>query len=135
MEEEFELRNKRPWQGKKSYIANFTVRMIIAPADLKFELWFNGKRYNRGHDPLLIAWDQVGASARPPSCDGAQRLQQMAGKVITPSRLGEIPDQSVSADSFQGSGTGSNGTFQSFLSELIPIDSHYFVTTSINYTF
>jgi hypothetical protein len=71
LEEEFELRNKRPWQGKKSYIANFTVRMIIAPADLKFELWFNGKRYNRGHDPLLIAWDQVGASARPPSCDGA----------------------------------------------------------------
>jgi len=49
-------------------------------------------------------------------------------------RLGEIPDQSESADSFQGSGTGWNGTFQSFLSELIPIDSHYFVKTSINYT-
>jgi hypothetical protein len=49
-------------------------------------------------------------------------------------RLGEIPDQSVSADSFQGSGTGRNGTFQSFLSELIPINSHYFIKTSINYT-
>jgi hypothetical protein len=43
------------------------------------------------------------------------------------SRLGDIPDQSVSADSFQGSGTGSNGTFQSFLSELIPVDSRYFI--------
>ncbi|PMD53343.1 ankyrin [Hyaloscypha bicolor E] len=42
-------------------------------------------------------------------------------------RLGDIPDQSVSADSFQGSGTGGNGTFQSFLSELIPVDSRYFV--------
>jgi hypothetical protein len=49
------------------------------------------------------------------------------------SRLGDIPDQSVSADSFQGSGTGSNRMFQSFLSELIPIDSRYFVKTSINY--
>jgi hypothetical protein len=50
-----------------------------------------------------------------------------------PTRLGDIPDQSVSADSFQGSGTGGNGTFQSFLSELIPVDSRYFVKTSINY--
>jgi hypothetical protein len=49
-------------------------------------------------------------------------------------RLGDIPDQSVSADSFEGSGTGGNGTFQSFLSELIPVDSRYFVKTSINYT-
>jgi len=48
-------------------------------------------------------------------------------------RLGEIPDQSESADSFQGSGTGWNGTFQSFLSELIPVDSQYLVKTSINY--
>jgi hypothetical protein len=52
---------------------------------------------------------------------------------IPPSRLGEIPDQSESADSFQGSGTGWNGTFQSFLSELIPVDSQYLVKTSINY--
>jgi hypothetical protein len=49
-------------------------------------------------------------------------------------RLGDIPDQSVSADSSQGSGTGGNRTFQSFLSELIPIDSCYFAKTSINYT-
>jgi hypothetical protein len=54
LEDEFEIRNKRPWQGKKYYLANFAVRMTIAPADLKFELWFNGKRYNRGHDPLPI---------------------------------------------------------------------------------
>jgi hypothetical protein len=52
---------------------------------------------------------------------------------IAPGRLGDIPDQSVSADSFQGSGTGGNRTFQSFLSELIPIDSRYFIKTSINY--
>jgi RHS repeat-associated protein len=49
-------------------------------------------------------------------------------------RLGDIPDQSVSADSFQGSGTGGNRTFQSFLSELIPVDSRYFIKISINYT-
>jgi hypothetical protein len=54
-------------------------------------------------------------------------------RFVGASRLGEIPDQSESADSFQGSGTGWNGTFQSFLSELIPIDSQYLIKTSINY--
>lgn len=71
LEDEFELHNKRPWQGKKYYVAKFAVRMIIAPADLKFELWFNGKRYNRSHDPISIEWDQSGASARPPSSGGS----------------------------------------------------------------
>jgi hypothetical protein len=68
-EEEFELRNKRPWQGKRYYLAIFTVRVIIAPADLKFELWFNGTRYNRSHEPISIEWDQAGASVKPPSSD------------------------------------------------------------------
>jgi hypothetical protein len=86
LEEEFELRNKRPWQGKKYYIANFTVRMIIAPADLKFELWFNGKRYNRGHDPLSIEWDRVGASARPSSSNG-QSTPADGWESYTPQRV------------------------------------------------
>jgi hypothetical protein len=41
--------------------------VIIAPADLKFELWFNGKKYNRSHDPITIEWDEAGAAARPVS--------------------------------------------------------------------
>ncbi|CZR58700.1 related to hsp70 protein [Phialocephala subalpina] len=68
-EEEFEVRNKRVWQGKRYYLATFAVKVIIAPADLKFELWFNGTRYNRGHDPISIEWDPAGAGARPRTSD------------------------------------------------------------------
>jgi hypothetical protein len=64
-EEELEVRNKRPWQGKRYFVAKFAVKVIIAPADLKFELWFNGVRYNRSHDPITVQWDPVGVSKRP----------------------------------------------------------------------
>lgn len=43
--------------------------MIVAPADLRFELWFKGQKYNRSHDPIAIEWDPAGASARPPTRD------------------------------------------------------------------
>jgi hypothetical protein len=66
-EREFELKNKRCWQGPTYYIATFTLRVIVGPADLKFELWFKGMKYNRNHEPVKIQWDQAGASARPPS--------------------------------------------------------------------
>ena len=65
--QEFELKNKHYWQGKRFYNATFTVRVMVAPANLNFELWFKGVRYNRSHDPILIEWDEAGASARPPS--------------------------------------------------------------------
>lgn len=45
------------------------MRVIVAPADLRFELWFRGQKYNRSHDPIAIEWDPVGASARPPTRD------------------------------------------------------------------
>lgn len=64
-QEEFKLMNKRCWQGKKYYNATFSVKVAIAPADLKFELWFNGKKYNRSHDPISIEFDAVGAAAKP----------------------------------------------------------------------
>jgi hypothetical protein len=69
-EREFELKNKRCWQGKRYYNAKFTIRVIIAPADLKFELWFKNTKYNRSHEAVSIEWDQAGASARPPTRQG-----------------------------------------------------------------
>ncbi|ESZ94388.1 hypothetical protein SBOR_5252 [Sclerotinia borealis F-4128] len=70
-DEEFEPKNRKLWQRKKYYLAAFTVRVIIAPADLRFELWFKGTRYNRSHESLSIDWDPAGASLRPPSVDDA----------------------------------------------------------------
>ncbi|TVY50244.1 hypothetical protein LCER1_G008257 [Lachnellula cervina] len=64
-ESEFELKNRKIWQGKKFYIATFSVKVIIAPADLRFELWFKGMRYNKGHDAITVQWDEVGAAVKP----------------------------------------------------------------------
>ena len=77
-EEEFQLKNKRLWQGKSYYIATFTVKVIIGPADLKWELWFKNKRYNLAHDPISVAWDPAGASLRPPSSDRLPDLWELA---------------------------------------------------------
>jgi hypothetical protein len=70
-DEEFELMNKRtPWKGKRYYLIDFKIRVIIGPADLKFELWFKDKKYDTGHDPIKIEWDSQGAATRPRSSDG-----------------------------------------------------------------
>jgi hypothetical protein len=70
-EEEFELMNKRtPWKGKRYYRVAFKIKVIVGPADLKFELWFKDKKYNRSHNPIKIEWDQVGAAIRPRSSEG-----------------------------------------------------------------
>jgi len=70
-ENEFELKNKRCWQGRRYYNARFTIRVLVGPADLRFELWFKGMKYNRSHDPVQIEWDAAGAGARPVSRDAS----------------------------------------------------------------
>ncbi|KAF4625520.1 hypothetical protein G7Y89_g12649 [Cudoniella acicularis] len=64
-EKEFELKNKRFWQGRKYYDAIFQMKFLIGPADLKFEIWFNGVKYNRSHEAVKVEWDSAGVSARP----------------------------------------------------------------------
>ena len=50
-------------RGKKFFICNFEVKAIVAPADLRFELWFNGHRFSGNHEPISVTWDQDGAQA------------------------------------------------------------------------
>lgn len=66
-ERDFEERNKRFWQGKRFFLATFYLRVIVAPADLRFELWFKGKPYTSSIDPVTVEWDPAGASAKPMS--------------------------------------------------------------------
>lgn len=70
-ESEFEEKNKRCWQGRRYYLAKFTIKVMVAPADLKFELWFKEKKYSRSHDPVTIQWDSAGASEKPPEQEHA----------------------------------------------------------------
>ena len=41
-------------QNRKYHRANFEIRMIIGSADLRFEVWFKGKRYGESH--VSIDW-------------------------------------------------------------------------------
>ncbi|KAF4456804.1 hypothetical protein F53441_1155 [Fusarium austroafricanum] len=44
-------------RGTKFYICRFDVRVIVAPADLRFELWFGGKKFSGNHQPISVQWD------------------------------------------------------------------------------
>ncbi len=47
-------------RGHIYYICKFDVRVIVAPADLRFELWFAGNKFSRNHEPVAVAWDESG---------------------------------------------------------------------------
>ncbi|KAJ4254954.1 hypothetical protein NW762_009754 [Fusarium torreyae] len=47
-------------RGTKFYICRFDVRVIVAPADLRFELWFGGAKFSGNHQPISVQWDAAG---------------------------------------------------------------------------
>ncbi|KAH6966573.1 hypothetical protein EDB82DRAFT_548480 [Fusarium venenatum] len=44
-------------RGHKFYICRFDVRVIVAPVDLRFELWFNKTKFSGNHQPVSVQWD------------------------------------------------------------------------------
>ncbi|KAK4163210.1 hypothetical protein QBC43DRAFT_68290 [Cladorrhinum sp. PSN259] len=51
-------------RGKTWYICQFDVRVIVAPADLRFELWFAGQKFSGAHDPIQVTWDGEGVNVK-----------------------------------------------------------------------
>ncbi|KAK0369431.1 hypothetical protein CLIM01_13212 [Colletotrichum limetticola] len=49
-------------RGFKFYICQFDIRVIVAPADLRFELWFAGQKFSGNHEPIAVTWEDEGAS-------------------------------------------------------------------------
>ncbi|KAJ4209414.1 hypothetical protein NW767_001321 [Fusarium falciforme] len=47
-------------RGVKFYICRFDVRVIVAPADLRFELWFGGTKFSGNHQPIAVQWNAAG---------------------------------------------------------------------------
>ncbi|RSL74686.1 hypothetical protein CEP51_011497 [Fusarium floridanum] len=43
--------------GYEYYKCIFDVHVIVAPADLRFELWFNRVKFSRGHEPIKVEWN------------------------------------------------------------------------------
>ncbi|KAF6803526.1 hsp70 family chaperone [Colletotrichum sojae] len=60
------MKNKRETcfsKGQTWYVMNFDIRVIVAPADLRFELWFGGNKFSGNHEPIAVTWDQDGTKA------------------------------------------------------------------------
>ncbi|KAL7940953.1 hypothetical protein V8C42DRAFT_201089 [Trichoderma barbatum] len=47
-------------KGYKFYICKFDLRVIVAPADLRFELWFDGQKFSGNHEPVTPQWAEAG---------------------------------------------------------------------------
>lgn len=65
-QEQLVLKHKRGTcfsKGYTFYVLNFDIRVIIAPADLRFELWFGGQKFSGNHEPIAVSWDQEGVKA------------------------------------------------------------------------
>ena len=51
------------FSGYKYYVCTFDVHVIIAPADLRFELWFEGQKFSGNHEPISVQWDDASLAA------------------------------------------------------------------------
>jgi hypothetical protein len=59
----FKLKNRHWWSiGKPYRRCNYDIRVVIGPADVNFELWFEGAKLSRDN-PITVQWQ---ASAAPP---------------------------------------------------------------------
>ncbi|KAI0481270.1 hypothetical protein GGR56DRAFT_688865 [Xylariaceae sp. FL0804] len=58
-EMEMKRKSKRLiFRGKKFYLCTFEVRAVVAPAEIRFELWFAGQRFSGNHEPIKITWEE-----------------------------------------------------------------------------
>ncbi|KXX80591.1 Chaperone protein HscA [Madurella mycetomatis] len=51
-------------RGYTFYICEYEVRVIVAPADLRFELWLGGQKFSGNHEPIAVTWDDEGIKAK-----------------------------------------------------------------------
>lgn len=51
-------------KGKKYYVCSFEVHAIVAPADLRFELWFGGHKFSGNHEPIRVTWNEEGTAVQ-----------------------------------------------------------------------
>ncbi|KAK8124034.1 Hsp70 family chaperone [Apiospora kogelbergensis] len=49
--------------GYKFYICEFGIRVIAAPAELRFELWFGGTKFSSNHEPIKVVWQEGGTNS------------------------------------------------------------------------
>ncbi|KAL8708980.1 MAG: hypothetical protein Q9220_006188 [cf. Caloplaca sp. 1 TL-2023] len=55
-ETKFKAKNKRFWNLGKHYLKiDYDIKVILGPADVRFELWFNGQKLSKDQ-PIKVEW-------------------------------------------------------------------------------
>ncbi|KAL8719782.1 MAG: hypothetical protein Q9225_003243 [Loekoesia sp. 1 TL-2023] len=66
-ETKFKEKNKRFWSlGKHYFKVDYEVKVLIGPADVRFELWFNNQKLSRDQ-PIKVEWMPAPATELPAS--------------------------------------------------------------------
>ncbi|KAL1619656.1 hypothetical protein SLS54_006593 [Diplodia seriata] len=80
---DFREKNRHFWQtSQRHYIVDYQIQVIIGPADLRFELWFNGQKLSRDQ-PIRVEW----SPATPPTT--------LAAEMPATPRVRQASDESV----------------------------------------
>lgn len=65
-ESKFKRKNRHLWNRRKPYWkVDYQVKVLIGPADIRFELWFDGQKLNKD-TPIKVEWTTTTASAVEP---------------------------------------------------------------------
>ncbi|KAL8801041.1 MAG: hypothetical protein Q9182_004733 [Xanthomendoza sp. 2 TL-2023] len=66
-ESKFKEKNKHFWSlGKHYFKVDYEVKVLIGPADVRFELWFNGQKLSKDR-PIKVEWQAPPVAAELPT--------------------------------------------------------------------
>jgi hypothetical protein len=70
----FKLKNRHWWnRGRRYHRINYHIKVVLGPADIRFELWHNGQKFSEGNS-IKVEWHA--AQAPPVNSDAYQPRQQ-----------------------------------------------------------
>jgi hypothetical protein len=91
-ERKFQERNKHFWSLQKHYLRiEYSVRVLIGPADIRFELWFNDQKLSRD-ESIRVEWLPAQMSQHPQIAEmsGAER-EAVEMSNVPPTPIGAAP--------------------------------------------
>jgi hypothetical protein len=86
-------KNRHWWNMAKPYRrCHYDVKVIIGPADISFELWFEGKKISQDN-PIKIEWQAT--TAPPPNIEDAHDAALNVPAISRSRNFGDATRQSV----------------------------------------
>ncbi|KAI4276552.1 MAG: hypothetical protein L6R38_005639 [Xanthoria sp. 2 TBL-2021] len=76
-ESKFKEKNKRFWSiGKHYFRIDYEIKVLVGPADVRFELWFNGQKLSKDQ-PIKVDWQAPQIIELPAPMEPENRVSEM----------------------------------------------------------